>query len=96
MDMVDEGGRTPILRAAVNGHADVVELLMELGADIQKEANDGWTPLHRAAYYGRVEMVRMLVMGGADVTRKTKAGETPLDWAGNDEFKQLLQSPSSL
>ena len=91
--MVDVHGYTPILLAASNGHADVVGLLMELGADIQKEDNYWRTPLHIAAAYGRVEMVRRLMMGGADVNRKDKRGRTPLDYAGTDEIKKLLQSP---
>ena len=86
-------GRTPILWAAGLGHADVVGLLMELGADIQKEDNDGRTPLHHAAINGMVEVVRRLGMGGADLNRADKDGWTPLDVASDGEIKRLLQSP---
>ena len=40
------------MSAANNGHADVVGLLMELGADIHKANDVGGTPLYRAASLG--------------------------------------------
>ena len=45
IDKVDNDGWTPIIWAAANGHANVVEMLMGLGADGEKESNDGQTTL---------------------------------------------------
>ena len=76
--MVDVYGRTPIRYAALKGHGDVVGLLMKLGADIHKAANDGRTPLHGAAYNGHGDVIQMLVAGKADINKADNDGYTPL------------------
>lgn len=37
----------PLNLAALRGQLSVVELLVERGADINGDGNEGWTPLHR-------------------------------------------------
>ena len=48
-------GGTPILRAADNGHANVVEMLIGWRADVNKGNNDG---LHRLWYQHIMGMYR--------------------------------------
>ena len=66
--------------ASQNGHVDVVRVLLEQGADINKAKNNGATPLLIASQNGHVDVVRVLVEQGADIT-KTWSNMTPLQVA---------------
>ncbi|HYU54235.1 MAG TPA: ankyrin repeat domain-containing protein, partial [Gemmatimonadaceae bacterium] len=60
----------PLHRAIEQGHADVVDVLLSSGADI--EARGTWlkiTPLAKAAFEGRSSIVDVLVKQGAKVDR---------------------------
>jgi ankyrin repeat protein len=62
-------------------------LLITMGADVNKACNGYVPPLMHAAKYGRLEMAKILVAKGADVNYKYSgdyspaAGETPLTYA---------------
>jgi ankyrin repeat protein len=56
---------SPLAHAAGAGHAQVVELLLERGADI--EGGEGLSPLACAAWNGQDEIVRLLSERGADI-----------------------------
>jgi outer membrane protein assembly factor BamB len=75
-----EGG-TALLFAAQRGHAGVVELLLERGADVHgKEHLNDWTALHFGIAYP--EVVRILVARGADVdAREAQSNHASLWWA---------------
>ena len=51
--------------AIANGHTEVVNLLIEKGADIHVKDNDGDTPLHWASRDGLTEVVNLLKEKGA-------------------------------
>ena len=74
-------GMTPLHLAAVNGHKEIVELLIAKGADVNAKDKFGDTPLHDAAAGGRKETAEILINKGADVNAKDKDGLTPLDFA---------------
>lgn len=59
-------GRTPLSGAALMGHLEIVRVLVESGADVEK--SDGWgrTPLIWAAGKGHLEVVRFLVEAAAE------------------------------
>lgn len=79
---------TAITAAAFYGKADMIRLLLTMGADPNgyPENNIGFhshaTPLHQAVQSGSLDAVKLLVEAGArlDATDKIYSG-TPLDWA---------------
>ncbi len=76
------GGYTPLLIAARDGNAPMVEALLAGGADPKATTTAGATPLMLAARAGSVDAVKLLLAHGADVnaTEPVK-GETALTFA---------------
>ena len=64
--------------AAVQGDADIVDILAQAGADVNVRTDDGATPLLLAAFFGRVDAVKVLLKHGADKTLSNNDGTTPL------------------
>ncbi len=81
INAVDDCNCTPMYLAARGGFKDIVELLIQKGADLNKKQNINSTPLHAAAYFSQSDVVRMLLVYGADPTRKNNYGNTPYDEA---------------
>lgn len=72
--------------AANHGHADLVTLLLDAGAHVNRfspvGAHSHATPLHQAVASGQEKVVRLLVERGADRSIKDiRYNRTPLDWA---------------
>ncbi|XP_067676346.1 serine/threonine-protein phosphatase 6 regulatory ankyrin repeat subunit A-like [Haliotis asinina] len=54
-------GRTPVMLAAVNGHKEIMELLVAKGANVTLTDKNGNTILHRACRGGDIEVVKYIV-----------------------------------
>lgn len=72
-------GSTPLISAAVFGKTEVVQALIEAGADVNLQNNEGSTALTSAAFLCRTEIVQALLDAGADKTIRTNAGSTALE-----------------
>ncbi|XP_039963190.1 protein phosphatase 1 regulatory subunit 12A isoform X1 [Bactrocera tryoni] len=59
----------------------MVEFLIEHGADINRQDNEGWTPLHATASCGFVSIARYLVEHGADPAAVNSDGDLAVDLA---------------
>ena len=59
-------GDTALMWAAVAGHADVVRLLIEAGADVRAVDDEGVTALHLARAKGHTEVANALLAAGAN------------------------------
>ena len=68
------GGSSPLITAAVFDKREIAALLIDAGADINFQNNDGSTALISAAFFGRPEIVQLLLENGADKTIKNKFG----------------------
>jgi ankyrin len=72
---------SPLHSAAEFGDLEVVQILVELKADINAPSQAGQTPLHVASYVDEAngaKVVRFLLEHGADATARSKSGFTPL------------------
>jgi ankyrin repeat protein len=76
------GAITPLFLAAKSGNAEMVDLLIKAGADVNYADNKGTTALMVAAASGSEAAVKSLIANGADVNAKDGAhGQTPLMFA---------------
>ena len=57
---------TPLHLAAEYGHKDVVKILLEAEAIVEKVDTYGWTPLQRALSNGHNDVVKVLLNKGAN------------------------------
>ena len=72
------GGMTALLHAARQGHAEAVDALLAVGADIDQVSADGTTPIFIAALNGHFDLVMALLERGADPNLGNHAGGAPL------------------
>jgi ankyrin repeat protein len=93
---VDDNPYTPLQIAVLQNHTDVVQLLLEHGADVSATYGRGCTPLHEAACFGHAEVAKVLLENGADVLATYDSGLTPLHQAAQNAeaevAKVLLQN----
>ncbi|MFN8388919.1 MAG: ankyrin repeat domain-containing protein [Bdellovibrionota bacterium] len=95
---------TPLMRAAAVGHLEIVEELLNDGADVNERGPRDSTALMFAAGGGHLEIARMLVERGADIDAREAGGWTALCHAKEDndgemvtllELAKQLRAPSS-
>jgi ankyrin repeat protein len=70
------GGSSPLISAAVFGKTEMARVLIDAGADLNFQNNDGSTALHTAAFFCRPEIVKMLLEKDVDKTIKNKFNAT--------------------
>ena len=99
IDGLDQNGRTVLLTAVHEAATtidrpyrdlviEIVEMLLDFGADIRARDNEGWTPLHWAAAHLNVTALRVLLKREEAIAALNKSGQTALHVAiifGNDE-----------
>ena len=83
----DSEGSTPLHRAVRNMHKEMIEFLLNMGADVDVAEADGVTALHVAASLGNVDCIYLLAgVSKANVNAMTQThGKTPLDIAVKSE-----------
>lgn len=78
VDSVDSAGRTPLHFATQCGFYDVVESLLDLGAQVNLQDQQGWAALHYATTRAQKPIIELLFARGAEVNLQTRDGKTPL------------------
>jgi len=74
-----QGGFTPLLFAARDGHLESVLALLDAGADVnQVAASDKNSPLMTALVNGHFDLAKILIERGADVNLAAENGATPI------------------
>ena len=73
------GGSSPLITACVFGKTEIAILLIEAGADLNCQNNEGSTALHSAAFFCHPEIVESLLANGANKNLKNNSGSLPID-----------------
>lgn len=81
--------RTSLLVAAHEGHTEIVQLLLEAGADPLLKDNEGNMALHLAANRGRSMIT--LILTQAILGLPNKRGKTPADLAGEQQQSRIVK-----
>ena len=94
-------GWTVLMEASHEGHASIVNFLLEKGADPNFAKKYGWTALMSAANNGHSEVVKLLLEKKANPHASLKADWTALyaaseEWANakgqkSEEYRQIIE-----
>ena len=88
----DSDGYTPLHHAAIGGHAEVVEVLLENGAKLDGIGSRGETALFLASSAGSAEVVELLAKNGADPNKASADGKTPLHKAAMSGHSEVVDA----
>jgi len=88
---INDSGETPLHSACQN--REIVELLLDRGANVEANNNHGMTPLHVTARDNCLDVAELLLDRGANLEARNDDGNTPLHMAcvkGSLELVRLL------
>lgn len=101
VNSIDDEGTTALMKVCgceiaelVPDAKDIIELLLNNGANLQKENNFGYTSLMLASMKGNVEIVKYLILKGANIDAQNNKGDTALILAKHSDVVQLLTNCS--
>ena len=89
INLETENGDTALLHACSQGRINVIEALLDRGADINRQNKFGQTSLHVAAQNGSVRCIKLLLERGANPTVKDINGRIPSDIAFENNFTDV-------
>lgn len=88
-----QDGNTLLHNAVLLGNENIVKLLIDYKANVNKANNNGITPLHLAAWNGLTKIIYILIENGADPNIRFYDSNTLLHYEsmnGNDSIAELL------
>jgi len=83
IDCYNEKGDTPLMCAINGNHEEIVDILLQSGADPNKSNSSGDTPLIAAVKLGSQEFITRLIEEGAKINKTNASEESPLKIATN-------------
>lgn len=76
-------GMTALMQACRFGRADIVNILLQAGADINLTNHDGNNALWLACFSGDTATIEVLLEGGVDINKQNVTGATSLIYAAS-------------
>jgi ankyrin repeat protein len=92
---VNKDGWSPIHYAVIRGDLEVVNSLINAGAEVDALSPNESTPLMYACRYGHIRVVKLLLDKGADLSAVNNQDLTPIDFArmyNQNEIARGLES----
>ena len=91
-----KAGKTALHLAAKSGHLEIIQLLLERGADINTRDRKGKTALHLAAKSGHLDITKLLLERGADASIATNRGLTARDLVRKEDIRRHFDKPPAV
>lgn len=92
IDEGDDTGATPLILATLKGSLPICKLLIERGAKVNHQNNNGHTPLKYAGSKNHKDVLTFLLdCGGDPNVRDTVVGDTPLHRIASMEHHECLR-----
>jgi ankyrin repeat protein/superfamily II DNA or RNA helicase len=79
-----------LFEACERGDVELVEVLLDEGANPNVKDERGWTPLHYVALSGVEKIAMLLVSRKAEVNAKDNEGKTPLHYAAENHQTSIV------
>ncbi|MEN8723304.1 MAG: ankyrin repeat domain-containing protein [Alphaproteobacteria bacterium] len=86
-----ETGETAMIAAADEGNIDIVEQLIDAGADFNQEDDRGETAMIKAVRKGHLRIVRTLADAGADLNHTDYTGRSALAHAEESRQRGIMR-----
>lgn len=87
----DKFGNTPLIVSAAYGNAEILQILIDLKANVHAADRDGYTAVFYAAQENHVRILDRLIAAGADIHATSRFGFTPLHIAAVRGQRQAVQ-----
>ncbi|KAF9112140.1 hypothetical protein BGX27_003911 [Mortierella sp. AM989] len=91
VELCNKQGWTPLIAAARYGAVNMVEIVLQLGADLNHRDEEGSTALHHAAAFGHLQTISFLIEKGSSATIKNNGGWTAQDFAFSDKVSAHME-----
>ncbi|WP_296315602.1 ankyrin repeat domain-containing protein [Winogradskyella sp. UBA3174] len=82
---------TPLIASVFKGHLDLVDELLNIGADPNVADVNGSTGLHFAVIMGKVDIVTSLLKYNADINLLDNKKRKPIDYALISDNKEIIK-----
>ncbi|KAJ8132792.1 hypothetical protein O1611_g829 [Lasiodiplodia mahajangana] len=84
LNFADYAGNTPLQIASLNGHEDIIQLLIDAGCNLDCRNSDKETPLLDAVENGHLGVVKLLLKAGVNPRKADAEGHEPLEKVPDD------------
>lgn len=84
-------GGTLLTVAVDSGHLEIVELLVQRGADVNFLGSGNYGPLYRSIFSDYFEVFKFLLSKGACLNERDKKTLSEVEWKKNEKNKKFIQ-----
>lgn len=88
-------GLTALHQCCIDDNAEMLNLLLDYGANVNAQDSERWTPLHAAATCGHLNLVKILIGRGANLLAVNADGNMPYDICDDEEALDYIEAEMS-
>ncbi|XP_064611198.1 protein phosphatase 1 regulatory subunit 16A-like isoform X2 [Liolophura sinensis] len=78
-DVTNEDGLTALHQCCIDNSEEMLQVLLQYGANVNARDTELWTPLHAAATCGHINLCKYLIDAGAELLAVNADGNMPYD-----------------
>ena len=90
VDAEDDVGATPLILATLKGNLNIVKMLSDKGAELNRQNREGHSSLQYACSKGWKDIVAYLLSKNVDVNIRDKRGDTPLHRLASLGYTEIM------